>query len=167
MVSQPKSTVASKEKPVVFDVLVAGEINPDLILTGADLQPRFGQHEILVDGAVLTIGSSSAIFACGAARLGLRVGFVGLAGGDLFGGFMLEALGARGVDVSPVIIEPAQRTGLSLILNRGADRAILTFPGRMSDLRAEQVSDDLLRRRPVGLRPHPGRAGGGHGWGWR
>ena len=44
------------------DLVVAGEINPDLILTG-DVLPEFGQVEKLVDSATLTIGSSSAIFA--------------------------------------------------------------------------------------------------------
>ena len=56
--------------------MVAGEINPDLILSG-DVMPEFGQVEKLVDSAMLTVGSSSAIFACGAARLGLKVAFIG------------------------------------------------------------------------------------------
>ena len=51
-----------------FDILVAGEINPDLILTG-DVAPIFGQFEKLIDSASLAIGSSSAIFACAAAKL--------------------------------------------------------------------------------------------------
>jgi sugar/nucleoside kinase (ribokinase family) len=73
--------------PKSFDLLVAGEINPDLILTG-DVVPAFRQTEKLVDSATLTIGSSSAIFACGAARLGLKIAFVGVCGDDLFGRFM-------------------------------------------------------------------------------
>ena len=72
-----------------FDVLVAGEINPDLILSG-NVVPEFSQVEKLVDGAALTIGSSSAIFACGAARLGLRVAFIGVCGDYFFGRFMLD-----------------------------------------------------------------------------
>ena len=56
----------------VFDILVAGEINPDLILSG-NVIPEFGQVEQLVNSADLTVGSSSAIFACGADRLGLKV----------------------------------------------------------------------------------------------
>lgn len=129
-----------------FDLLVAGEINPDLILTGPGLEPRFGQQEVLVENASLTIGSSSAIFACGAARLGLRVAFIGVCGADIFGKFMLDSMADRGVDVHPVIIDPGQQTGLSVILNRGADRAILTHAGSMAALRAGQVSDTLLAR---------------------
>ncbi len=128
-----------------FDLLVAGEINPDLILSDPQLTPRFGQAETLVDDMDLAIGSSSAIFACGAARLGLKVALVGVAGDDLFGRFMLEKLAARGVDVSAVIIDPRQKTGASIILNRGDDRAILTYLGAMDALRPEQISDDLLR----------------------
>ena len=62
-----------------FDVVVVGELNPDLILAG-DVIPEFGQVEKLVQQATLTIGSSSAIFACGVARLGLRVAFLGKVG---------------------------------------------------------------------------------------
>ena len=83
----------------LYDILVAGEINPDLILSG-DVAPEFGQVEKLVDTAALTVGSSSAIFACGAARLGLRVAFIGVCGDDLFGRFMLDEMQKRGVDVS-------------------------------------------------------------------
>ena len=47
----------------VFDILVAGEINPDLVLRG-NVIPEFGQVEKVVEAADLTVGSSSAIFAC-------------------------------------------------------------------------------------------------------
>jgi len=128
-----------------FDILLAGEINPDLILSG-DVEPAFGQVEKLVDSAVLAVGSSSAIFACGAARLGLRVAFVGICGGDTFGRFMLAELNSRSVDTSSVLVRPGGQTGLSVILNRGADRAILTHPGLIAALTAADVTDDLLRR---------------------
>lgn len=126
-----------------FDVLVAGEINPDLILTG-DVRPEFGQVEKLVDSATLTIGSSSAIFACGAARLGLKVGFIGVCGQDVFGRFMLDEMSKRDVDIGNVIVRPDGSTGMSIILNQASDRAILTHLGLMPELRASDVSDALL-----------------------
>jgi sugar/nucleoside kinase (ribokinase family) len=128
-----------------YDLLVAGEINPDLILSG-DVEPAFGQVEKVVDSAVLTVGSSSVIFACGAARLGLRVAFIGKCGDDLFGRFMLEEMRKRAVDTSPVIVDPLLSTGLTVILNKGDDRAMLTFPGAIGALRADEIPDDLLRR---------------------
>ncbi len=121
-----------------FDILVAGEINPDLILSG-EVEPAFGQVEKLVDSAALVIGSSSAIFACGAARLGLKVAFIGVCGDDVWGRFMLAELAKRQVDISNVLMVPGLATGLSVILARRADRAILTFAGATAALRAEQV----------------------------
>ncbi len=128
-----------------FDILVAGEINPDLILTG-DVMPEFNQTEKLVEAAALAIGSSSAIFACGAARLGLRVAFIGVCGDDVFGRFMLAEMGQRGVDVSNVILRKDRQTGLSVILNQGADRAILTHLGLIADLQASDIPDRLLQQ---------------------
>lgn len=128
-----------------FDVLVVGELNADLILSG-DVTPAFGQVERLVDDATLTIGSSSAIAACGMARLGLRVAFAGLVGDDEFGRFMLEALRSRGVDVSAVRVDPSVKTGLTVILSRGEDRAILTYPGSIAALRREHLDLEMLSR---------------------
>ncbi len=131
------------DKP--FDILVAGEINPDLILNG-DVEPAFGQIEKLVEGASLSIGSSSVIFACGAARLGLKVAFIGVCGEDVFGRYMLDEMQRADLDVSPVILRGDGQTGLSVILNRGEDRAILTHAGLMASLRADDVTDELLRQ---------------------
>ena len=127
----------------MFDILVAGEINPDLILAG-NVVPEFGQVEKLVDSAVLTIGSSSAIFACGAARLGLKVAFIGVCGDDIFGRFMLDEMSKRGVDVSNVIVRSDGQTGLSVILNNQSDRAILTHSGLIAELQASDMTDNLL-----------------------
>lgn len=121
-----------------FDVVVVGEVNADLILQG-DVTPVFGQVEKLVDDATLTIGSSSAIFACGAARLGLRVAFIGKVGDDTFGRFMVNALAERGIDVRGIVVDPALKTGLTVILSRGQDRAILTHLGAINALRAAEI----------------------------
>jgi sugar/nucleoside kinase (ribokinase family) len=129
----------------IFDVLVAGEINPDLILSG-DVEPSFGQVEKLVDSAELTIGSSSAIFACGAARLGLKVAIIGKCGDDVFGRFMFDEMQKRNVDIENVIIVPGGSTGLSVILTRGVDRAILTHLGLIPALQAEDIPESLLRQ---------------------
>lgn len=130
-----------------FDLLVIGEINPDLILIGDDIDPTYGQVEKLVEAATLTIGSSSVITACGAARLGLRTAFVGLVGDDVFGRFMLEAMQERGVDTTACVVDPDLKTGFSVILARGdGDRAILTFMGSMSDLRPDHIDTAFLSR---------------------
>jgi sugar/nucleoside kinase (ribokinase family) len=126
-----------------FDIIAVGEMNPDLVLQG-DVTPVFGQVEKLVDDAVLTIGSSSCIFACAASSLGLRVASVARVGDDDFGHFMLRSLNGRGVDTSGVVTAADIHTGLSVILARGSDRAILTYPGAIPTLKLAEIRPELL-----------------------
>ena len=129
-----------------YDLLVIGEINPDLILQGEDVTPAFGQAEKLVDRAALTVGSSSVIVACGAARLGLQTAFIGLVGDDLFGRFMLGAMQERGIDTSGCIVTQTCATGFSVILSGPHDRAILTFAGTIAELRYADIDLGYLER---------------------
>src|SRR5262249_39717581 len=78
------------------------------------------------------------------ARLGLRTAFVGMVGDDVFGRFMRDALADRGVDTSGIVVDPSLRTGITVILSRPGDRAILTFPGTMAALDAADVDPELL-----------------------
>lgn len=131
--------------PRDFDIVVVGELNADLILTG-NVTPAFGQVEKLVDDATLTIGSSSAIFACGVTRLGLRTAFIGKVGNDMFGQFMKNSLAQRGIDVSGIVVDPSLKTGLTVILSRGNDRAILTYLGSISALTYADIDQALIAR---------------------
>ena len=128
-----------------FDVVVVGELNPDLILSG-NVRPEFGQVEKMVEKGILTIGSSSVIFACGAARLGLRVAFIGKVGRDLFGAFMRQALAEYGIDTGGVVQAADVATGISVILSEGEDRAILTFPGTIPLLEYSDIDLDIARQ---------------------
>jgi sugar/nucleoside kinase (ribokinase family) len=129
--------------PSPVDVVVLGDSNPDLVLHG-DVTPAFGQAEQLLDSWTLTIGGSGAIFAAGAARLGLRVGLVAVMGDDALGGFQLEALRVRDVDVSGVIIDAVEPTGLSVLLSRGEDRSILTGLGTIAALASDRIDRSVL-----------------------
>ncbi len=128
------------------DLLVVGEVNPDVVVTDDDPRPVFGQAERVVESIRLVIGSSSAITACGAARLGLRVAMVGVVGDDALGRFMLDGLAARGVDVSACRVAPGRPTGASVILGNRTDRAILTATGTIADVRAADVPESMLAR---------------------
>jgi len=130
-----------------IDVLVVGDANPDLVLAG-DTVPRFGQAEQLLDAADLLLGGSAAIVACGLARLGVRTALAAVVGDDQFGGFALDRLVEAGVDVSAVAVDPELPTGLSVILAKQGDRAILTLPGTIPSLAATAVLAAAERLRP-------------------
>ncbi len=126
-----------------FDLVVVGEINPDLVLNSKSL-PEFGQIEKYVDDCNLSIGSSSVIFACGAARLGLKVAFIGKVGDDYFGHYMLDAMQNYGMDITGVLISTKIKTGLSVIINNESDRAILTYLGAISELKFDEVNLEII-----------------------
>jgi len=132
-----------------LDLLVIGDAVPDVIVGDVVGDIAFGQAETLVERGALTVGGSSAIMACGAARLGLRVAFVGAVGDDSAGRFMREELSARDVDVSGCIVLPGRSTGLTVHLVRPGherDRAMLTSPGCVGDLTAAEVPRALVAR---------------------
>ena len=127
-----------------FDLLVVGDANPDVVLHGAPSELAFGQAEQLAESGALTVGGSAAITACAAARLGLRTALVSVVGDDAGGRFMLDELERRGVDTAGVARGSAWRTGLTVALARGEDRAIVTSPGCIDELHASLVGAELL-----------------------
>jgi len=129
------------------DVLVVGDANPDLLLTG-DTVPRFGQAEQLLDSAELLLGGSAAIVACGLARLDVRTALAAVVGADQFGAVVLDRLRDGGVDDSAIEIDADRPTGLSVVLSEPGDRAILTLPGTIPVLTAEAVRSAVARLRP-------------------
>jgi ribokinase len=130
--------------PPAFDAVVLGDANPDPVLSGGDVEPSFGQAEHLVEGAQLTVGGSGAILACAVAKLGLRVALCGVVGDDLFGRFMCEEVARRGVDVKGLVVDADLPTGLTVVLSKPADRAMLTMPGTIGALSVDMVDASLL-----------------------
>jgi sugar/nucleoside kinase (ribokinase family) len=127
-----------------FDVTIAGELNLDLILYGLPEQ-LVPERELLADGMMLTLGSSSAIVAHNLAALGSRVGFQSRIGTDPLGQIALDRLQQSGVDVSCVRSVPGTTTtGLTVILHHGAWRNILTYAGTIAETCWEDLDLDAL-----------------------
>ena len=128
-----------------FDVVAVGDLNADLILSG-DVTPVFGQVEKVIDDATLTMGGSTSIFACGAARLGLSVAFVGKVGRDPLGDFLLDTLAAHSVDIAGVRRDAQVKSGLTTVLSRGVDRAMLTYLGTLGALAYADIDWSIVAR---------------------
>ncbi|MGI5818394.1 MAG: carbohydrate kinase family protein [Armatimonadota bacterium] len=129
-----------------FDVLVVGDLNIDLILSGLPRLPDFGE-EVLATGLARRLGGSAANFAVCCARLGLRVAFVAKVGRDEFGDFLRGKLQEWGVTTDYVRRDPELVTGITVSLSGARDRAFVTYVGTIDSLRAADV--------PAGL---PGRS---------
>jgi sugar/nucleoside kinase (ribokinase family) len=127
-----------------LDIIVVGELNVDLVLTGLPSLPGYRELRLARDMR-FTLGSSSAIFACNAARLGASVGFVGKAGDDEFGDFMLRSLKQAGVDTSRIIRHPGGHTGICVVMSFPEDYAMVSFPGIRETFRLEEVDIDYVK----------------------
>ncbi len=127
-----------------LDISIAGELNLDLILYGLPAQ-LIPERELLAQGMALTLGASSAIVAHNLAALGTRVGFCSKIGNDAMGEIALNRLREAGVDVSRVQkVTNGINTGLTVILQHGAWRNILTYLGTIAQLRYEDLDFDYL-----------------------
>lgn len=119
-------------------VLVIGDLNADLILTGLSGHPRYGR-EVLVRGCRLTLGGSGAIFACGLARLGHPIRFLGKVGRDSTGDAVLGMMRGRGVDVSGIHRDKATGTGIAVAFTQTDDRALVSFLGTVATTTARDI----------------------------
>jgi sugar/nucleoside kinase (ribokinase family) len=126
-------------------ILVVGDLNADLILTGLSGHPRYGR-EVLVNGCSLTLGGSGAIFACGAARLGREVKFLGKIGDDPTGDTVLKLMRARGVDVSGVKRDSKTNTGIAVAFTETGDRALVSYLGTVATTTMRELSIGNLKK---------------------
>lgn len=128
-----------------FDVIVIGELNVDLILNQIDSLPEIGK-EILASKMDLVLGSSSAIFASNLSSLGAKVSFLGKIGTDSFGDLVIDSLKYKGVNTDLIIREEDLRTGVTVVLNYGEDRAMVTHPGAMEHLSIDDITVEKLQK---------------------
>jgi sugar/nucleoside kinase (ribokinase family) len=125
---------------VLPSVLVVGELNVDIVLSGLASPPELGS-EILAQGMQMVLGSASAIFASGIARLGHTVGFVGKTGDDDFGRFCREALVKAGISTGGLLLSSCP-TGATIVLSTRDDRALVTHLGAIADLGYDDLPPD-------------------------
>jgi sugar/nucleoside kinase (ribokinase family) len=126
-----------------FDIIALGELNVDLILNRIKGFPEIGK-EIVADDFLMTLGSSTAIFAANAASLGSSVAFLGMVGKDGFGNYIEESLRKRRVDTSLLIRSEKYDTGMTVVMNYDQDRANVTYPGAMNFMGLDEISGDAI-----------------------
>ena len=126
-------------------VLVAGEVNIDIILSGLAHLPR-SEQDVAAQRLDLLIGGQAATTARGppAARLGLSVSLASRVGADDYGHRALRELQADGVDVTDVVVDPALQTGTGIVLSTGPERAMATYMGSISALRRSDITRQRL-----------------------
>ena len=127
-----------------MDVVVVGELNADLVLTGLTSLPAYGEVRLAKDMR-FALGSSSAIFACNLARLGKEVGFVGKVGVDETGNFLLRSLRDHGVETSQIIQSSTGRTGICVVMSFPHEYAMASYAGIRETFCLDDVNLDYVR----------------------
>ena len=110
------------------DVLVAGDLFLDLIMSGFDCWPQPGQ-EVFAKELRREAGGGAAITACGLAKLGSRAAVFGVAGNDEAGNCIAERLRERGVETSALLFDSGMATALSVAVSTPRERTFFTFQG--------------------------------------
>lgn len=128
-----------------FDVLVAGELNVDIIMNDMGAMAEVGK-EVIARKLDIVLGSSSAIFASNLSTLGSDVAFAGMIGHDTFGDLVLQSLQLKNVDTQGIVISNELKTGATVVLNFDQDRANVTYPGAMSHFGVSDIPAALLQR---------------------
>ena len=127
----------------LFDLAIAGELNMDLILYGLPLVME-AERDLLATGFEATLGSSSAIVAHNAAKLGMRVRFASLIGDDDMGRLALGRLNDADVETSGVSVDSTASTGVTILLPHGSVRHSLTFLGTIAGLTVDHLDREKL-----------------------
>ncbi|NQT23812.1 carbohydrate kinase family protein [candidate division KSB1 bacterium] len=128
-----------------LDVIVIGELNADLILQDIPSFPEMGKEKI-AKNMTLTMGSASALMASNVAQLGLKTGFIGKIGDDLFGRLVTDTLQDLNVDIDGIMVDGSVQTGVTVVMSYPRDNAMLTFMGGMEDFSVRNVDPDYLGR---------------------
>jgi len=126
-------------------VLVVGELNVDVIAVGVQQIPVM-DSEVIAKDCQLTLGSASAIFSVGMARLGSRITFIGQVGADTFGDFCVRALKREGISTTHVLCKRDEKTGVTISPSGASDRALITYPGAIASFRAADFDTSLMKR---------------------
>lgn len=126
-----------------FDVIAIGELNVDVILNNIDGEPEIGKEKFAKD-MILTLGSSTAIFAANIACLGSKTGFVGMIGNDIFGELIASSLANKGVDTSTLIKTDEHASGATICLNYNEDRANVTYQGAMDFMSFADINREVF-----------------------
>lgn len=133
-----------------FDLIVAGELYVDMIMSGFDYWPQPGK-EAFAREYRREIGGGASITACGLAKLGSRTAVLGIVGFDS-GDWIIERLKHGGVDTSQIRFHASEPTGFTVAATAPEDRAFLTYAGANRDFPA--VLMDAANSRQLSLARH-------------
>ncbi len=141
----------------IFDAVVIGDANIDLVVVGCNQVPQPGQ-EVFVDNMMMHVGGGAALFSISLAKLGVRVAFNGVLGSDGYGHYIRESFAEYGIDTRMVQTSKVHNTGISIAFNPDTDRSFITYAGSNMELQVDKLDlDQVAQGRHVHVTGYKGR----------
>ena len=129
----------------VWDVYVMGDINIDLVVPGVDRLPPMGS-EMVIPAMPTFVGGGAALFAMGAAKLGMKTVFQGSVGRDLYGAFIRQEIRKAGVDDALLMDDDERATGITICFTGPLDRCFVTCAGTNDRLSLKNLNLNEVRK---------------------
>lgn len=117
------------------DVMVVGDLFAELVMSGFASWPARAGEELFAERFCREIGGGAAITACGLAKLGAKVGVVGVVG-ETDGQWLIDRLETRGVNTSAIQRSSREPTAVTVSISSATDRTFLTYMGANRELPA-------------------------------
>jgi sugar/nucleoside kinase (ribokinase family) len=124
--------------------MVAGDLFIDIVMSGFSFWPQPGQ-EAVAQEYCREIGGGAAITAVGLAKLGSRVGSLGVVGND--GHWLIDRLRKHSVDTSGIAYDLHEPTAFTVAVSAPEDRAFFTYLGanrKFPEVLFEAAAEKLL-----------------------
>lgn len=115
-----------------YDVLVPGHYFCDVIFSGLPRFPSLGTEIYTKDLNIVAGGVVNTII--GLQRLGIKVGWLGALGNDMFSNFVYNIVRDEGVDLSLLAIQASPLQRLTVALSFPEDRSFVTFVDTEPDI---------------------------------
>jgi len=121
-------------------IVVVGSTNTDMVIKASHL-PQPGET-ILGGTFFMSAGGKGANQAVAAARLGGKVSFIAKTGHDVFGKQSIELFEKEGIDISFILRDRYQPSGVALItVDDKGENCIVVAPGANAALSSEDITE--------------------------
>ncbi|HUW11577.1 MAG TPA: sugar kinase [Anaerolineae bacterium] len=132
-----------------FDAICVGILVADIFSPPLAEPPAPGEL-VVVDDLPLDAGGCAVNTGVSLTKLGARVALVGKVGNDLFGDFIVDLMGQRGLDASGILRSQASPTSKTIVIPVvGQDRRFIHTFGANAELTAADLDRGLVARGKV------------------
>lgn len=127
----------------IYDLIVFGGVCCDIVMSGIKRLPNPGE-EIWAESMKFTAGGAFNV-AAAAARLGLKTAMPCVIGTDMLSDFILTTAQQEGIDTRLFLRKQEPREQLSVVLNFGSDRALVSYAAEQAEREMELYLETLTQ----------------------